>query len=230
VRLRWADAWHAIHIKGFIRMRLSCVFALGLALFGTGAGAKAAAALDVQRNIRHTKPSSHHLTEPKRSTRSAAANSTASRSKSSASRVRSSAKSSATLHRTAITHRRHRYYERFTAGSFAKGDIFEGDVTTGEDPLVRQAAIDALDGMNGTAVVINPSNGRVLAMVNQKLALSPGAEPCSTIKVSVALTALGRTGDEGHAGAVGWFPHEHDHRPRQEQQSIFRGTRQGTWL
>jgi cell division protein FtsI/penicillin-binding protein 2 len=44
--------------------------------------------------------------------------------------------------------------------------------------------------MNGTAVVIDPSNGRILAMVNQKLALSPGAEPCSTIKLSVALAAL----------------------------------------
>lgn len=85
---------------------------------------------------------------------------------------------------------RHRYYERFTASSFATSDIFAGDVTTGEDPVVRQAAIDALGGMNGTAVVINPSNGRILAMVNQKLALSPGAEPCSTIKITVAMAAL----------------------------------------
>jgi cell division protein FtsI/penicillin-binding protein 2 len=89
-----------------------------------------------------------------------------------------------------LTKRHHHYYERFTASSFAKGDIFAGDITAGEDPLVRQAAIDALDGMNGTAVVIDPSNGRILAMVNQKLALSPGAEPCSTIKLSVALAAL----------------------------------------
>ena len=44
--------------------------------------------------------------------------------------------------------------------------------------------------MNGTVVAIDPSNGRILAMVNQKLALSGGAEPCSTIKVSVALAAL----------------------------------------
>jgi cell division protein FtsI/penicillin-binding protein 2 len=44
--------------------------------------------------------------------------------------------------------------------------------------------------MNGTAVVINPANGRILAMVNQRLALSPGAEPCSTIKLSVGLAAL----------------------------------------
>jgi cell division protein FtsI/penicillin-binding protein 2 len=44
--------------------------------------------------------------------------------------------------------------------------------------------------MNGTAVVIDPSNGRILAMVDQKLALSPGAEPCSTIKITVAMAAL----------------------------------------
>ena len=91
---------------------------------------------------------------------------------------------------TVTTHRRHRYHERFTASSYAKGDIFAGDVTAGEDPVVRQAAIDAMGDMNGTAVVINPSNGRILAMVNQKLALSPGAEPCSTIKLMVALAAL----------------------------------------
>jgi cell division protein FtsI/penicillin-binding protein 2 len=86
--------------------------------------------------------------------------------------------------------RRHRYYERFTASSFIQGEMGEGDVTAGEDPLVREAAIDALGDMNGTAVVIDPSNGRILAMVNQKLALSPGAEPCSTIKLTVAMAAL----------------------------------------
>ncbi len=87
-------------------------------------------------------------------------------------------------------HRRHHYYERFTASSFIQGDVGAGDNTAGEDPVVRQAAIDALGDMNGTALVINPNNGRILAMVNQKLALSPGAEPCSTIKLTVALAAL----------------------------------------
>jgi penicillin-binding protein 2 len=86
--------------------------------------------------------------------------------------------------------RRHRYYEHFTASSFTNADITDGDVTAGEDPVVRQAAIEALGNMVGTAVAIDPSNGRILAMVNQKLALSSGAEPCSTIKVSVALAAL----------------------------------------
>ncbi len=86
-------------------------------------------------------------------------------------------------------HTRHRYYERFYTSSFAQ-DITEGDVTTGEDPVVREAAIDALGGMNGTVVAIEPTSGRILAMVNQKLALSSGAQPCSTIKLSVALAAL----------------------------------------
>jgi penicillin-binding protein 2 len=86
-------------------------------------------------------------------------------------------------------HRRHRYYERFYTSSFAQ-DIAEGDVTSGEDPVVRQAAVDALGNMNGTLVAIEPTSGRILAMVNQKLALSSGAQPCSTIKLSVALAAL----------------------------------------
>jgi penicillin-binding protein 2 len=85
--------------------------------------------------------------------------------------------------------RRHRSYERFHMSSFAE-DITAGDITTGEDPVVRQAAIDALGNMNGTVVAIEPTSGRVLAMVNQKLALSSGAQPCSTIKLSVALAAL----------------------------------------
>ena len=64
------------------------------------------------------------------------------------------------------------------------------DVIAGEDPLVRGAALDALGNMNGTVVAIDPESGRILAMVNQKLALSQGAQPCSTFKVAVALAAL----------------------------------------
>jgi penicillin-binding protein 2 len=85
-------------------------------------------------------------------------------------------------------HKRH-FTERFTASSFT-ADPALGDVTAGEDPVVRAAAIQALGNMNGTALAIDPASGRILAMVNQKLALSAGAEPCSTIKVAVALAAL----------------------------------------
>ena len=85
--------------------------------------------------------------------------------------------------------RRHRYYERFYTSSFSD-DVADGDITAGEDPIVRAAAVDALGNMNGTVVAIEPTSGRILAMVNQKLALSSGAMPCSTIKLSVALAAL----------------------------------------
>jgi len=85
--------------------------------------------------------------------------------------------------------RHHCYVEHFTGNSFAD-NVTDGDIIAGEDPVVRAAAIEALGGMNGTAVAIDPDTGRILAMVNQKLALSSGAEPCSTIKISVALAAL----------------------------------------
>ena len=95
----------------------------------------------------------------------------------------------ATVTQASVRTRRHRYYERFHTSSFAD-TVTEGDLTGGEDPIVRQAAIDALGNMNGTVVAIEPTSGRVLAMVNQKLALSSGAQPCSTIKLAVALAAL----------------------------------------
>src|SRR5215831_19605466 len=67
--------------------------------------------------------------------------------------------------------RRHRHhYERFYTSSFAD-DVTSGDITAGEDLAVRSAAIDALGNMNGTVVAIDSTSGRVLAMVNQKLAL-----------------------------------------------------------
>jgi len=93
----------------------------------------------------------------------------------------------------AVRRTRHpRVFERFTASSFAD-NLTLGDAMAGEDPVVRAAAVEALGNMNGTALAIDPSSGRILAMVNQKLALSSGAEPCSTIKLAVALAAL----DEG---------------------------------
>jgi cell division protein FtsI/penicillin-binding protein 2 len=92
----------------------------------------------------------------------------------------------------AVGRTRHTLGERFTASSFTD-NLTAGDVTAGENPVVRAAAIEALGNMNGTALAIDPSSGRILAMVNQKLALSSGAEPCSTIKLVVGLAAL----DEG---------------------------------
>ncbi len=174
-------------------MKPSFVLAVGFAL----AGATGAWGLDAPRTPHHSKSaepklaathhSAHHAAGASRSAsaHAKAASVPARATGRSASRI---AGRSGLRHASLSTH--HHYYERFSASSFVNGIVGEGDNTAGEDPVVRQAAIDALDGMNGTAVVINPANGRILAMVNQKLALSPGAEPCSTIKLSVALSAL----------------------------------------
>jgi cell division protein FtsI/penicillin-binding protein 2 len=55
---------------------------------------------------------------------------------------------------------------------------------------VRQAAVQALGNFNGSVVVVDTSNGRILSAVNQKLALSSGYVPCSTIKLVAGLAAL----------------------------------------
>jgi hypothetical protein len=69
-------------------------------------------------------------------------------------------------------------------------DSASGDQTQGDDSVVRQAAVEALGPYNGSIVVADPTTGRVLTIVNQQLALGGGFQPCSTVKVSVALAAL----------------------------------------
>lgn len=66
----------------------------------------------------------------------------------------------------------------------------ENDDTTGEDPIVRQAAIEALGGKAGTVVVMDATSGRVYSIVNQKMALASPVKPCSTVKPIVSLAAL----------------------------------------
>src|ERR1035438_10085290 len=66
----------------------------------------------------------------------------------------------------------------------------EGDRIDGDDLIVRRAAVDALGRMNGTVVVADPQTGRILTIVNQRLAFRDGFQPCSTVKVPVALAAL----------------------------------------
>lgn len=168
-------------------MRLSCVLLTNLALAGVAASAYGAS---TTHSLHHAKGG--HLVQPRHAVRHAVVRGAA---KASTTRTVShtstrSASGAVTVRRARLGVHRHHYYERFTASSFAVGDIFADDVTAGEDPIVRQAAIEAMGDMNGTAVVIDPSDGRILAMVNQKLALSPGAEPCSTIKLTVAMAAL----------------------------------------
>jgi penicillin-binding protein 2 len=70
------------------------------------------------------------------------------------------------------------------------GDPAEGDDPGRDDPIVRDAAINALGKIMGSVVVVDPDNGRVLSVVNQELAFGGGYQPCSAFKPAVALAAL----------------------------------------
>src|SRR5579875_2604967 len=65
-----------------------------------------------------------------------------------------------------------------------------GDNIDGEDLVVRRAAVDALGPVKGSVVVVDPDTGRILTIVNQKLAFEGGYMPCSTIKLVTSLAAL----------------------------------------
>jgi cell division protein FtsI/penicillin-binding protein 2 len=69
-------------------------------------------------------------------------------------------------------------------------DSTKDDFTQYDDPIVRAAAVRALGRYNGSVVAIDPATGRILTVVNQKLAFSAGFIPCSTIKPTIALAAL----------------------------------------
>jgi cell division protein FtsI/penicillin-binding protein 2 len=69
-------------------------------------------------------------------------------------------------------------------------DSVSADDPTYDDPIVRQAAVDALGRYNGSVVAVDPNTGRILTVVNQKIAFSDGYIPCSTIKPTIAIAAL----------------------------------------
>jgi membrane carboxypeptidase/penicillin-binding protein len=73
--------------------------------------------------------------------------------------------------------------------NIAASSILKDD-DTGEDPEIRAAAVKALQGRSGTVVVMDPNNGRVFTVVNQRMALGSPVKPCSTVKMIVGLAAL----------------------------------------
>jgi cell division protein FtsI/penicillin-binding protein 2 len=84
--------------------------------------------------------------------------------------------------------RRRQSYSPWSTPTYADSTL--GDVADGEDPVVRRAAVEALGPYNGSVVVADPFTGRILAMVNQKLARSGAYQPCSTIKLVAAVAGL----------------------------------------
>jgi len=69
-------------------------------------------------------------------------------------------------------------------------DSTKADDGAYDDPIVREAAVSALGRYNGAVVAVDPNTGRILTVVNQKIAFGDGYIPCSTIKPTIALAAL----------------------------------------
>jgi cell division protein FtsI/penicillin-binding protein 2 len=85
--------------------------------------------------------------------------------------------------------RTHRYATRYRGvPTFANSS--GADDGAYDDPIVRAAAVSALGRYNGAVVAVDPNTGRILTVVNQKIAFGDGYIPCSTIKPTIALAAL----------------------------------------
>lgn len=104
------------------------------------------------------------------------------------SRKKTSSKRAATSQRTRSAKRKQAKPSPWRTPDF--GDPTAGDWIDFEDLAVRRAAVEALGNFNGSVVVTDAATGRILTIVNQKLAFDGGYQPCSTIKIVTALAAL----------------------------------------
>jgi penicillin-binding protein 2 len=86
--------------------------------------------------------------------------------------------------------RRTHRYARYRGGVPTFADSTKADDGAYDDPIVRAAAVSALGRYNGAVVAVDPNTGRILTVVNQRIAFSDGYIPCSTIKPTIALAAL----------------------------------------
>jgi penicillin-binding protein 2 len=94
-------------------------------------------------------------------------------------------RSAAAVTRTrATSHRvRHSRFSDYT-------DPGQDDVTTYDDPVIRSIAVEAIGHEKGAVVAVDPTTGRILTIVNQKMAFQAALEPCSTIKPFIAVAGL----------------------------------------
>jgi penicillin-binding protein 2 len=85
---------------------------------------------------------------------------------------------------------RHLAPSRYSGYASTYADSVSADDPTYDDPVVRQAAVEALGRYNGSVVAVDPNTGRILSIVNQRVAFGDGYIPCSTIKPTIAVAAL----------------------------------------
>ena len=104
----------------------------------------------------------------------------------------SAAKPSSTSHSksTSKKSKKHLAPSRYNGYAPTYADSVSADDPKFDDPVVREAAVAALGRYNGSVVAVDPNTGRILTVVNQKIAFSDGYIPCSTIKPTIAIAAL----------------------------------------
>jgi penicillin-binding protein 2 len=86
--------------------------------------------------------------------------------------------------------KKHLTPSRYSGYAPTYADSVSADDPTFDDPIVREAAVEALGRYNGSVVAVDPHTGRILTVVNQRIAFSDGYIPCSTIKPTIAIAAL----------------------------------------
>jgi penicillin-binding protein 2 len=86
--------------------------------------------------------------------------------------------------------KKHLLPSRYNGYAPTYADSVSADDPKFDDPVVRDAAVSALGRYNGSVVAVDPNTGRILTVVNQKIAFSDGYIPCSTIKPTIAIAAL----------------------------------------
>ena len=101
-----------------------------------------------------------------------------------------SAAASSSNSSTKSSARRHLAPSRYSGYASTYADSISGDDPTYDDPVVRQASVEALGRYNGSVVAVDPNTGRILSIVNQHVAFGDGYIPCSTIKPTIAIAAL----------------------------------------
>jgi len=104
--------------------------------------------------------------------------------------VNNSSKSSKSSSKSKSKSRKKLAPSRYNGYAPTYADSISADDPTYDDPIVRQAAVEALGRYNGSVVAVDPHTGRILTVVNQKIAFSDGYIPCSTIKPTIAIAAL----------------------------------------
>jgi penicillin-binding protein 2 len=153
-----------------------------IANFGVALAARRTESTPAKSTAAHSTPT-RRTTTRSTSTHRAAAHSARARHATVARRAAVHTAAVAVSARTTTRRVRRRHYAEIV-------DPSEDDVTTYDDPVIRSIAVEALGHEKGAVLAVDPTTGRILTIVDQKMAFNAALEPCSTIKPFIAVAGL----------------------------------------